>query len=269
MAAKRFSPSAAWDDVRARLVANRQLLIALGGAFFLLPCLIFFFFSAPLERLAALGPEPAPQEVSAIGQQLLPWMLFLVVAFWAGQLAILGGVMLGEGRAAKQAIATALSRFGYLGLVNILVAAALLLLDTVLGLAGFWGVLVAFAVQIYIQVRLTVVAPVLVAEQARWPISVVRRSWEITSGNFFRMFAFYLLVVVLTTLLIFVALLIVGVLLVLTGLGGEGGGSPNPILMTVLALGLTTLMVLSVLMSLAIYRQLAEGRTATLPHAHR
>lgn len=274
MAAKRFSPSAAWDDVRATLAAHSQLLIALGGAFFLLPLLALSFFG-PANMVVALGENPSGEQVWAAFRPLVPWLLLFAIVQMAGQLAILSAILRRGGATVAEGVVHGLGRLGYLILANLvfllLAMAAMILLVIVFGLLAMVagplanalalvGGIAAVAVYFVLYVRFLLLPVLLVAEDIRWPLALLGRSWQLTRGNTFPIFAFYLIVTIVFIVIVLTVTVIFGPLLTLLGLDMTPGGAGAAILAVVNGVVSTAGTVIFLLMQLAVYR-LVGGAT--------
>ena len=101
------------------------------------------------------------------------------------------------------------------------------------------GGIVAFVVTCYIVVKLSLVAPVIAIEGERNPVRALRRSWKLTRGQSFRLFLFYLLLLVAFMALSVVITLVLGLPFALAGeqaaLLGEGvlSGLVNAVMVVV------------------------------------
>ena len=65
----------------------------------------------------------------------------------------------------------------------------------------------------------------LVKEGVANPVTALQRSWRMTKGNSFRLFAFYFLLVIALLVLMMVISLVVGLVLALFGPGAQTFGS--------------------------------------------
>jgi Membrane domain of glycerophosphoryl diester phosphodiesterase len=114
----------------------------------------------------------------------------------------------------------------YAIILVVLIAAHITGLAVAFGILGFLATLV---VEIFVGVRFSLAAPVVVLEQLG-PATALRRSWRLTSRSFWRLFGIFLL----TGIIVFVAALILQipfdiVKFIVGGGGGIGGlgGSAN------------------------------------------
>lgn len=251
--ARKLSISRSWDEAKDILRRDGRLLAAIALALIVLP-----------STIQSVVTPPAPQgEMPGPGA----WML---VAFAAvligvvGQLAILR-IAIGPPTTVREAINHGARRMPALVAAMLiwvlpLVAAAILLARQVAppqpsGAAalGFFALMILL---IFLAVRLIVSAPVASAETAG-PIGILQRSWRLTSGNWWRLFGFLVLLMIAAL----IVLMAVGVLLGAVANLLLGGTEPMSVgallvaLATQLAIG--ALSVLFLVMSARIYAQLA------------
>ncbi|MBC7986087.1 MAG: hypothetical protein H7X93_05375 [Sphingomonadaceae bacterium] len=241
-----FSPSAAWDEVNATLRAELRLLVAIAGAFFLLPAVLVDYIVPDPEGLTSFA-----QLVEAVRPHL-HWFLLLSLVQYIGQLAILALILSPERLTVGGAIGRGFQLLPFYFLLsictNVLTGLGLLLLIV----PGLW--LIA---------RLSATGPVLVAEGARWPFPVIARGFALTKGNALPIFAFLFIVAMIYLLISVVVSLVFGAALGMAGLGmteREAGATILSILGGIVSAAGATIFTL---MSIAIYRQLGgEPRAA-------
>jgi hypothetical protein len=163
---------------------------------------------------------------SALGG-LLPYLgaqLLFALSF-----GLLGGVAIGIGAAAAPALAAVMT--------ILLVVAAL-----------------------FVGIRLVLVAPVVAVEGTRNPLAAMQRSWRLTKGQFWRIFGFLALVMILFFVVLGVIMLLVGVVLAIMT-----SGETQRVLAAVVSSVLTAIVVTYVIGILAaIHRQLAGPNKAGL-----
>lgn len=187
----RISLSAAWDDTKAMLARDGRLLIAVALAMLVLPGIL----------LDVSMPQAAPGEMPPAG----PWIVVAIVAIaisLAGQLALIH-LALGTGKTVGEAITHGFKRLlPYLGALlmwslPLLVIAAALYAAMGVGTdnprAGpGLGFLLVVGLFLFLAIRLLLSSPVASAEAAG-PLAILKRSWALGSGNWWRMFAFGML----------------------------------------------------------------------------
>jgi hypothetical protein len=213
----KLSLSRAWDETRAVLARDGRLFVAVAAALLLLP----------QTFVGVIAPPP-----NLSGQEPPGWLpaLSLVVAFASliGQLAIarlaIGpvasvGEAISHGSRRVLPLFAALILFGAV-LVIILIPLALVLLggdriealaegsrDPAIVRALFPLVLVVIA----IAARFQLMVPVASAE-AGGPVKILRQSWNLSKGNYWRFLGFLLLALTMTLIILLVSQMIGGIL---------------------------------------------------------
>jgi hypothetical protein len=254
----KLSISRAWDESRGVLGRDGGLIGTIALALLVLPGVVNDMVT----------PEAPPTELPPAGA----WMIVMAIAFLVslvGQLAIvriaLGSrstvgeaIQRGGARAPAYIIAT-LMWLVPLAIVPIALMPMLQQPDPS-GAAAI-GVLVWLPIAIFIAVRMFMSPPVAAAEMGG-PLEILRRSWRLTAGNWWRLFGFFLVLMVGGVVLLLAAGAVLGI--VVGALFGEIepmslGGLILSILTQIVAALLT---VLFVVMLARIYAQLAGERDA-------
>ncbi|MET0179043.1 MAG: glycerophosphoryl diester phosphodiesterase membrane domain-containing protein [Novosphingobium sp.] len=256
----KLDSNAAWKDASSLVAANRELFVVLAGVFFLLPGLA----SAVLVGEPPITPGMTSGQMMAMLREYYAdtwWIIALSsVLQVVGMLAIL--TLMRDRR--RPTVAEAI-RAGFAGLLPYLAAQVLLAFavvvigGTAIGLAA--AVLPALAVVltlllvafvVFAAVRLVLVGPVIAVEGVRNPIAAMRRSWALTRGNFWRVFGFLVLVLILFVVVLAVIMLAVGLVLALVS-----SGETQRVLAAVVSSALTALGLLYFIgITAAIHRQL-------------
>ena len=188
-----LSISAAWDEAKAILVREAKLLASVALALVGLPALVAGLVS--------------PQSVPAAERPLWGDLLIIVTSLiaLAGQLALIR-LALGPSITVGGAIGHGLRRLGAYLLAAILVGAGLVVaaipfvlilaalgipLDESMKPSGTVALLAMLylAVVVFVGVRMIMSGPVASAEGAG-PVAILKRSWALTAGNFWRLFGF-------------------------------------------------------------------------------
>jgi hypothetical protein len=187
----KVSLSSAWDETTSVLARDGRLFFAVALALFVLPGLI----------LDVTMPEAPAGEFPPAG----PWIAVAVVAVlisFVGQLAVIR-LAIGPHIAVGEAIVHGLKRLLFyvgallLWLVPIILIASILYAMVAEGvekpspIAGI-GLIAVAVLGIYLAVRLLLASAVASAENLM-PHHILRRSWDLTGGNWWRLFAFLLL----------------------------------------------------------------------------
>jgi hypothetical protein len=220
----KFDGNLAWKQASAQVSANRDVLIALAGVFFLLPSL----------ALGLLMPQPAPQTGMTSVQMLamargyylsaLPVIIPVLLLQAAGTLAML--TLFTDRR--RPTVGESIRR-GAIGVVPYIVSQMLLgIAAAVIGmamvaLAAMTGLLPVIAivtgafavVAIYIALRMSLSAPVIAVEGVRNPITALLRSWRLTAGNSGRIILFYVLVGIAFAVIVAITTMLLGILIAL------------------------------------------------------
>lgn len=258
----KFDSNRAWKEAAAAVSANREVLFAIAGVFILLPTLAFgLLFPQPVATPDMTG-EQAATMLFAFYQDAMPWLLPMTILQAVGSLSLL--TLFTDrrrptvGDAIRLGVTGLLSYLGaqlLLGLGLGVIAALVLALASVIGFAPLAAVLwIAIIVgAVYVAVKTSLTAPVIMVEGVRNPVAALRRSWMLTKGNSVRIAVFYALL----GLVFLVAISIISALIgIVAGLiaGPEGARVVNVIVSS--AMGATmTLYFVSVVA--AIHRQLA------------
>jgi hypothetical protein len=269
----KLSISTAWNEAAAFVKQQPGTLFLIAFGLMVLPGMILQFLLPQWMPAASMstgtGAPPDPARMMAV----LPWFFLAIIplfllSIW-GHLTINMLVLRREsviGDAFGHAARRLLPLLGAILLLTI--AACILALPVVwifvTGARGShvgWGILLSFILLlafIAFWTRLALVAPVAAAEQGG-PIEIIRRSWGLTRGNFWRLLGFLILLGIVFFVVAMVVGAIGGILVALVAgppLPGSGSG---------LALALLTGIVQTVWMmylvtALArIYAQLSGG----------
>jgi hypothetical protein len=223
----KFDSNRAWTQASQAVSANREVVLALAGVFFLLPQLAFAIFFPQPELGSGMNEQQVMAAVKAYYGSILPVMIPLALLQALGTLSLL--CLLDSDR--RPTVGEAI-RAGVKGLVPYLVAqillgmglgAVVLVIAGVLGAVGgsvgaVIGFAIALAFAIAVFVRFSVTAPVVAVEKTLNPILALGRSWTLTKGNTARLLGFYaLLGLAMVVLMIFGNILTLPVTLLAPG----------------------------------------------------
>ncbi|MFY7838504.1 MAG: hypothetical protein ACOVQ0_19705 [Novosphingobium sp.] len=256
----------AWKSATRLVSANRDMLMAIAGVFFLLPSLAFSVFVPEPQMPPGTPPRAMMEMLTEAWTASLPLLVIVTLLQMAGTVTMLI-VMTDRTRpTVGQAIHRGFLALGPYVLAQIIVGGALgtgfLLLVSAAALTGQQAIAAvviigAFIAMIWSSLRMALVAPVLAIEAERNPINALKRSWALTSGNSGRLLAFFVLAGLLFAVVYGLAMMLVGVVLVLTT-----DGSVQQVLTAAVSSSITAgALVYFVAMLAAVYRQLA-GETA-------
>jgi hypothetical protein len=220
----KFDSSRAWKEATAAISANREVVYALAGVFFLLPGLaIALLFPSP-EPTAGMDNEAAMAMVSEYYGTIMPFVIPMVLFQAAGTLAMLTLLTDRTGPTVGQAIRMGVrSILPYflaqivLGLGVGLVGGLVLAIGMATGVPALTAIggIIVFMVVVYAMVKASLVAPVIAVEGERNPIAALKRSWRLVSGNTARIAVFYLLVLAVFLVVMLVATSVVGIVVAL------------------------------------------------------
>lgn len=258
----------AWDEAKAALQANRKLIVPVALGLVLLPAVI----------VSMVEPQVPPGEQPPAGSWMLV-ALAMVIVMMIGQLAIVlmvngwrGSVGEAIGHAARRTPTFLLAVLSYL--VPVIFIFSVMLAIMGIGTSGSgevdwanfsgagWLVLFGcFLVLIFFSIRLMPLTPVIALEQIG-PIAALKRSFALTSGHFWRLLGFVLMLAIAFLIVALTVGAVIGALVTVIA------GPPEPwtlsLLIIALAAGLVQAgFVLVYLGMLArIYAQLSAGQVS-------
>lgn len=233
----KFDSNRAWGDAMAAVRANREVLLALGGVFFLLPTLLSTVFLTDLQT-QIMESMNKPQVMNRLMSDnmglLLGFGLGGMLAQMIGYLSVTAlisdrgrptvGESIGAGLRALPSL-FAVGVVGFVGTMLATVAFSMLLvgLFTLVGAASAGSILAILLVLLaltYASVKFSLVVPVIVNDEIGNPIAAMARSWRLTRGNSLRLFGFYtLLMVGYFALALISTLVVVGPVMLVLGQG--------------------------------------------------
>ena len=220
----KFDSNRAWKAATAAISANREVVYALAGVFFLLPGLaIALLFPSP-EPTAGMSSEATAAMVSEYYVSILPFLIPMLLFQAAGTLGLL--TLLTDRRrptvgdairmGAKAVIPYILAQLA-VGLGVGLMGGLVLAVGAATGseLITAISLVIVGMLFIYALVKTSLVAPVIAVEGERNPIAALKRSWRLVTGNTARVAVFYLLVLAVFMVITLVATSVVGILVAL------------------------------------------------------
>lgn len=230
-----FDSNRAWQDAVAAVRANREVLLALGGVFFLLPSLLSTMFLSDIQTrmFENLGKQDM---LDKLVQENLGVLLGVGLGGTLVQLVGYVAVMALLSDRGRPTVGQAIAG-GLRGLPTLVAAGLLVLLAMIVGttlisavLSGLFGmvgaaiaVVAMLVVLAYVSVKLSLVTPVVVNERVINPVAALVRSWRLTRGNSLRLFGFYtLLMVAYMAIALMGTVVILSPVLLLLGQGQAG-----------------------------------------------
>ncbi|GGC33261.1 hypothetical protein GCM10011371_20900 [Novosphingobium marinum] len=258
----KFDSNRAWKQASTAISANRDVLLALAGVFYLLPGLAFGLLLPAPEPTAGMDEEAMLAMMTGYYASASPFLILAMLFQAAGTLALLTLLTDKARPTVGEAIKSGFGNFLFyvlaqiiLGLGILIVAAIVLAMAGATGLPLIVGValVVVAGVAIYAAVKSSLVAPVIAVEGQRNPLEALKRSWLLTRGNGWRLGLFYALVAVAFTVVILIATAFIGIIAAL--LVGQVTGE---VIATVVSATLSAVMALYfVAIVAAAHRQLA------------
>lgn len=260
---KKLSISQAWDEAREVLQRDGKLLAIVALALLVLPGTISNLLTPP---------PPGPGQLPEPGGWMAIWFIAALIGI-VGQLALVRLAMAGPvtvGEAIGHGARRLPIYFGghllwVLPFAAVFVALAPAIQPPARSEAAAIAILFCMALFVFVFVRMMLAAPVASAEPVG-PVAMLKRSWELTSGNWWRLFGF-LVAFFLATLVVVLAVGAIFGLISQTLLGGTDGFSVGALLVAlasqiVQAGAYTVLMVM--LARLYLQRGVPEAQT-TVP----
>lgn len=254
----KLSISKAWDDSRPIIARDGRLMFIIALATVVLPQTILYLVApessstGALEVLAAgeAGAEAEAEAMAATGGNVLLSLLLglvnLVGSIAIAYLALARGASVADGlkRGIKRLLPT-------IGMFVVLVGGAILIALLLAAVAGIGSVatgsttvdaeavspiaglvfVVVFGAMVWVAVRMMLVTPVIAAED-EGPFGIIKRSWRLTKGHFWRLLGFLLLFGIGALVFISAVSIIVGLAVQLIF------GDPEPLSLAALFVGL-------------------------------
>lgn len=262
-----LSITTAWNETANFVKGNMGALLTIAFALIALPSIAF----------QALGPgQVSPGEAAQAGLWLLLMPVVIVLSI-VGTLAI-SALALGRENVVGPAIALGFRRFlplfGATLLVGVTALIVMIPLVLLLGvrpedIAGgdraaagriVLVMLLFLLIFLFIWVRLMLMTPVAAAERGG-PVAILRRSWELTAGRFWKLLGFALLFIVAGLVVMFAATAVLGIAIALVA-GRPDPGSVSALVLLLLSGVLNAIFVVYFTTMLSrIYVQLMGGAT--------
>ena len=187
----KLSLSRAWDEAKAVLARDGRLFLAVALAMFVLPGLV----------LSVSMPDSEPGQLPPAGVWLLVGIVAVLVSL-VGQLGVIR-LALEPHVAVGEAIVHGLKRLAAYVLAVLIWVVPILVIGGVLydflaineshpSVGASVALLVLTGVGVFLGVRLMLSSAVASAENIG-PIAILRRSWQLSRGNWWRLFVFLVL----------------------------------------------------------------------------
>ena len=176
--------SATWNDAVALFGSHRSMVYPLVGAFFFFPRLLMEHFGPAIPENMA-NSQIALQELTTYFDGAFPYIFLSGLTGLLGTLAILFLWLRPVGASVGEAIIGALGLF-----LTALLSVILIFIPVTLGFMLF------IVPGIYIWARFSPIMALIVAEKKDGPLVALRRCWEVTSENGWRIAIFLLLILI-------------------------------------------------------------------------
>lgn len=213
----------AWEEAVAFVAREASLLFPVALLFVALPGLILQEMTPP--ELQAWFAQPKADAIPAMPPGFGLAMLITIILIWFGSLALFAlalrpGISVGEALRLSFArlpvlIGTALVVVGIIvGIFAVAMLVGLIFSLASKSLAAALSLLLAagaVGLVFYASIRLVLLNPVVIDSQAG-VMDSLRRAWALTRGHFLRLFAFLIIVMILSTIVASVAQVVVGLI---------------------------------------------------------
>ena len=223
----KLDTNAAWKEASAIVSANREVLFALAGVFFMLPSLALAVIGGEPEIIPGSKPDQMVAAMEAYYAK--SWWIVLISAVFqiVGLLTILTLMRDRSRPTVGEAIRGALpGSLSYLAAQFAVVIGLSLIGGILIGVAAVISPVLAVVAALLFMValiygvfRLMLVGPVIAVEGIRNPLTAMTRSWRLTEGNFWRIFSFVMLIVILFVVVVGIVMMVVGLILAIATSG--------------------------------------------------
>lgn len=220
----KFSMSEAWRDATAMMSANREVLLIVASIFFLLPSLAMALVMPGMQESMMADPENAQAmlvDLYATWWWLLVLVMLAQLVGYLGLLALLRDTARPTvGEALKTGLTGLLPAIGFyliVGLTAIVVGVVVVGLGAASPALAAILALVCAIVFVYVAVKLSLGLAVIAIDKVSNPLTAIARSWQLTKGNSFRLFLFFVLLFIVYIVVSVVFAAIVGVLVAVAG----------------------------------------------------
>lgn len=216
-----FDSNRAWGNASAALRANREVVLALAGVFFLLPSLVIALLYPQPETVPGADQAAMMAQAEAYYRQTWPIALPLAALQAAGTLGLL--TLLTDrarptvGEAIKAGIGALLPYMASQIILGMGVGMLFLMIAGVAAGVGLpWlAVILAVVVGAPVMTRFALTAPVVAIERWRNPLAALRRAWQLSAGNTWRLLVFFGLILLAFVIIMSVVMGLTGIVLAL------------------------------------------------------
>lgn len=219
-----FDSDKAWREAANLVSANKDVLWALAGVFFILPNFAFSILFPQPEPKPGMTPEQLFAMLGEYYVAVWPYVLAMIVIQLLGTLTVLTLITDRNRPTVGRAIRLGAGGIGTMLLAQVLVGLGMMLVSlTIIVLAALTGleamaivaVALALAAIFNISIRTILLAPIVVVEGERNPVAAVRRSWALTRGISGRMMLFFALIALALLVVLGLVMIVLGTTLAL------------------------------------------------------
>ena len=204
----KLSLSRAWDETRDVLASDGKLIGAVALALFFLPGVLAGVIRPDSEGLPKTASElllvTAVAIIGVIGQ-------LAIIRLALGTRSTVGDTIRQGAMRAPSYIAAGIIWLCPILLVGYFLAGDVVRSPETAKPASSVAFLIIFCVLIFLSVRMLMTSSVATAERAN-PVEILRRSWQLTSGNWWRLFGFLCLFLVVALVALGATGAIVGII---------------------------------------------------------
>lgn len=214
-----FDSSAAWKSAQRLVLANRDVLLAIAGVFFLLPMLAWAVFVDPPQVNGTMNEQQLAEVLQGYYARNLPFLLPMSLMQMVGFITMLVGILdrtrptVGEAlrNCAVRVPAYFVAQLG-IGLVALMVMVFVASLLTALRVPMVLAATLGLAAMLVPLLRTVMVGPVLGVGKTHNPLLAIRASIALTRGNTGRILAFLGLAAIAFLVVYGVLMIVVGLL---------------------------------------------------------
>ncbi|MCK0129208.1 hypothetical protein [Erythrobacter sp. F6033] len=228
-----FDMNAAWSRAMVLARENFSLLVVIAGIFLMLPTVAIYLMIPDMATLAdpTANPDMTPEQMAELFTPILGWMLPIMLIQFVGYNAMVGlmggdrptvGQALGAGAKSVPSIIAAFILFmvAYmLASVAVVIPFALLAAATGVTAIGAIAPVMILLVAIFLATRFSLTMPVVMIEATLNPFRAMKRSWDLTGPQQWRVMAFWGILVIAY---IVILLLVSGAIGVFAAMAGSG-----------------------------------------------
>ena len=205
----KFDLDTAWKDTTALLRDNFRLLALIAGVFYFVPYAAILLWVPGLSEFmnGAIDPNSSAAQAKLSAMLSGYWWAFLLGAIIQGigflaMLSLLrrrasptvGQAIQNGARAIPSYLATSIIMGVAIALA--VIAIAFLFALTGIGALQVLAIGLGIAIAFYLVTKFSMAAPIIAIDEVLNPIEAMRRSWNLTGKNSFRLFGFYALLFV-------------------------------------------------------------------------